>query len=143
MVYLGKTVEREMYFGAKPELFRLANEMRNNPTDAEMQLWNQIRTFRSQGFVFRRQHPIGIFIADFYFHKLKLVIEVDGEIHNSEEAREHDDGRTGDLERSGIRVLRFTNKQVISNQEYVLGQIKIFITEQSSPSLPGEGDKRG
>lgn len=143
MVYLGKTVEREMYFGAKPELFRLANEMRNNPTDAEMQLWNQIRTFRSQGFVFRRQHPIGIFIADFYCHKLKLVIEVDGEIHNSEEAREHDDGRTGDLERSGIRVLRFTNKQVISNQEYVLGQIKIFITEQSSPSLPGEGDKRG
>jgi very-short-patch-repair endonuclease len=52
MVYLGKTVEREMYFGAKPELFRLANEMRNNPTDAENQLWNQIRSFRSQGFVF-------------------------------------------------------------------------------------------
>jgi len=143
MVYLGKTVEREMYFGAKPDLFRLANEMRNNPTNAEKKLWNQIRPFRSEGFVFRRQHPIGIFVADFYCHKLKLVIEVDGEIYDSEEAREHDDGRTDLLERFGLKVFRFTNEQVINNQDYVLGQIKIFITEQSSPSLPGEGDKRG
>lgn len=132
-----------MYFGAKPDLFRLANEMRNNPTNAEKKLWNQIRPFRSEGFVFRRQHPIGIFVADFYCHKLKLVIEVDGEIHDSEEAREHDDGRTDLLERFGLKVFRFTNEQVINNQDYVLGQIKIFITEQSSPSLPGEGDKRG
>jgi very-short-patch-repair endonuclease len=70
MAYLGKTVEREMYFGAKPELFRLAKEMRNNPTDAEKILWEYLREFRSAGYTFRRQHPIDIFIADFYCHKI-------------------------------------------------------------------------
>jgi very-short-patch-repair endonuclease len=81
MVYLGKSKEREMYFGAKPELFKRALEMRKKPTEAEKILWKHIRTFRSEGYIFRRQHPIDIFIADFYCPKLKLVIEVDGEIH--------------------------------------------------------------
>jgi very-short-patch-repair endonuclease len=143
MVYLGKSVEREMYFGAKPDLFRLAGEMRNNPTEAEKILWKHIRKFRSQGYVFRRQHPIYIFIADFYCHKIKLVIEVDGEVHNNDQSREHDDGRTGELERIGIKVIRFTNEQVIKNQELVIKQILIVIAELSSPSLLGEGDKRG
>ena len=49
MAYLGKTIEREMYFGAKPELFRLAKEMRNNPTDAEKILWEYLRKLRSEG----------------------------------------------------------------------------------------------
>ena len=81
MVYLGRSREREMYFGAKPDLFRLALSMRNEPTDAEKEMWKHLKKFRSVGFIFRRQHPIDIFIADFYCHKLKLVIEIDGEIH--------------------------------------------------------------
>lgn len=85
MVYSGKSIERDMYYGAKPELFRLATAMRNNPTLAEDILWQYLKKFRSEGFVFRRQHPLDLFIADFYCHKLKLVIEVDGNIHLTEE----------------------------------------------------------
>jgi len=132
-----------MYFGAKPDLFRLAMYMRHNPTDAEKILWKLLKIFRSEGFIFRRQHPIDIFIADFYCHKVKLVIEVDGEIHLSDQAQEHDDGRTGELEKFVIRVIRFTNEQVIKDQELVIKQIKININELSSPALLGAGDKRG
>ena len=81
MVYLGRSIGREMYFGAKPDLFRIALSMRNNPTEAEKVLWKHLKKFRSEEFIFSRQHPIDIFIADFYCHKLKLIIEVDGEIH--------------------------------------------------------------
>jgi very-short-patch-repair endonuclease len=143
MVYLGKSVEREMYFGAKPHIFRLAEEMRTNPTEAEKILWKHVKKIRSLGYTFRRQHPIDIFIADFYCHRIKLVIEVDGEVHNDDQSREHDDGRTGHLERYGIKVIRFTNEQVIKNEELVVKQILITIAELSSPSLLGEGDKRG
>jgi very-short-patch-repair endonuclease len=116
MAYLGRSITREMYLGAKPELFSLAERMRRNPTKAEFLLWKQLKKFRLTGFVFRRQHPIDFYIADFYCHRLKLVIEVDGEIHLADPVREHDDSRTGELERLGIKIIRFTNKEVISNQ---------------------------
>jgi very-short-patch-repair endonuclease len=74
---------------------------------------------------------------------LKLVIEVDGEIHLTEQAQEHDDGRSGELEKYGIKVIRFTNDQVLRNQDLVLSQIKNFITELASPALMGAGDRRG
>jgi very-short-patch-repair endonuclease len=143
MAYLGKSVEREMYFGAKPELFKLAEDMRRNPTPSEDFLWKQLKKFRHDGFTFRRQHPIDIFIADFYCHKIKLVIEVDGEIHFDSAAQEHDDGRTGELDRFGIKVIRFTNDQVMGNHELVINKIKALINELSSPALLGAGDKRG
>jgi very-short-patch-repair endonuclease len=143
MVYLGKSVEREMYFGANPELFKLAREMRKNPTESEKILWKHLRKLRADGFTFRQQHPIDIFIADFYCHRFKLIIEVDGEIHFNDQAMEHDDGRTGELERFGIKVIRFTNEEVIKYQELIIAKIKKNITELSSPALPGAGDKRG
>lgn len=143
MVYLGKSVEREMYYGAKPELFILAKEMRKNPTEAERILWKYLRKFRQKGFLFRQQHPLDIFIADFYCHKIKLVIEADGKVHFNEQAQEHDDGRTGELERFGIKVIRFTNEQVINNQSFVFKQIEQYIEELSSPALLGAGDRRG
>jgi very-short-patch-repair endonuclease len=86
MVYLGKSVERNMNLRAKPELFKFAREMRKNPTETEKLLWNILRKFRSKGYILRRQHPIDLFIADFYCHKLKLIVEVDGPIHEEEEA---------------------------------------------------------
>ena len=143
MAYLDKSVEKEMYFGAKPELFRLASEMRKKPTQAEKVLWGILRKFRSGGFVFRRQHPIDIFIADFYCHRIKLVIEVDGGVHFNDQAQEYDDGRTGVLEKLGIKVIRFRNEQIIEDQDLVIQQISENITELSSPSLLGEGDRRG
>jgi very-short-patch-repair endonuclease len=143
MVYLGKSVERDMYFGAKPDLFKLAKEMRKNPTQSERVLWNILRKYRIKGFLFRQQHPIYIFIADFYCHKIKLVVEVDGDVHFNDESQEHDDGRTGEMEKFGIKVIRFTNEQVLYNQDNILEQINEFITEVASPALLGAGDRRG
>jgi very-short-patch-repair endonuclease len=65
MVYLGKSIEREMYFGAKPDLFCLAKEMRKNPTESERILRQYLRKFRANGFLFRQQHPIDIFMQTF------------------------------------------------------------------------------
>jgi very-short-patch-repair endonuclease len=84
MAYLGKAKVKDMFIDAKPELFRLANNYRNNPTEAEKLLWEHLRKFRSERFVFRRQHPIVFFIADFYCHKIKLISEVDGNYHSIE-----------------------------------------------------------
>ena len=143
MAYLGRSIERDMYYGAKPELFRLAEGLRKNSTIAEKTLWNCLKQFRSYGFVFRRQHPLDFFIADFYCDKIKLVIEVDGDIHLSEKNIEYDDNRTGELERFGLKVIRFKNEEIMNDLEQVISEIKIIITELSSPSLLGEGDRRG
>jgi very-short-patch-repair endonuclease len=134
MVYLGKSIERDMYYGAKPELFRLAERMRKKPTEAEKVLWKSLKGFRREGFIFRRQHPIEFFIADFYCHKIKLVIEVDGGIHLIDERLEYDDRRSGEIERFGIKVIRFKNEEVIYNVESVIHEVEIIINKLSSPS---------
>jgi very-short-patch-repair endonuclease len=143
MVYLGKSVKRNMYFGAKPHLFELAENMRKNPTQSEKVLWNILRKYRFKGFLFRQQNPIHLFIADFYCHRIKLVIEADGDIHLENEVQEHDDGRTGELGKLGIKVLRFTNEQILYNQDFVIKQINEFIDEVASTVLVGAGDRRG
>jgi len=123
MAYLGKTVEREMFLGANTKLKKYAAELRKNPTEAEEKLWKELRKFRLKGFIFRRQHPIDIFIADFYCHKLKLIIEVDGEIHESDESIEYDEGRSAELEKHGIKVLRFKNSEIINKIDLVIATI--------------------
>ncbi len=65
----------------KKELRRKARELRNNMTKAEIILWSRIRSKQINGYKFRRQYPVLDFIADFYCHELKLIIEVDGEVH--------------------------------------------------------------
>ena len=143
MVYLGKSVDREMYYGAKPVLFRLAEDMRKNSTTAEKILWQFLKKLRRNGFIFRRQHPMDIFIADFYCHRIKLVIEVDGDIHLNDENIQYDDSRSGELERFGIKVVRFKNDEVTNNLDHVIKEINMIINELSSPSLLGEGESGG
>lgn len=132
-----------MHVGAKPELFRYAQEMRRNPTESEKTLWEILRKFRHKGYIFRRQHPVDIFIADFYCHKLKLIIEVDGDVHDSDQAMEYDDGRSAELEKYGLNIIRFTNDQVLKETDSVTFQIQNYIARLTSPSPPGEGDTRG
>jgi very-short-patch-repair endonuclease len=141
MAYLGKSVEKEMYFGAKPKLFEFARAMRKNPTDAERILWTELKKLRSNGIIFRRQHPIDLFIADFYCHSLKIIIEVDGEIHESTEERDYDLGRTAELDKHNITVLRFNNEEVLSSTDSVIKRIKQYIYKNSSPSILGEGSR--
>lgn len=119
----GKTIiERSMFYGASPEIFERAKKLRNNLTSSEAKLWNYLRN-NINGFKFRRQHPIDMFIADFYCHKAKLVIEIDGEIHNSIEQQEYDLDRTLELKNFGIKVIRFTNKEVNENIQEVISKV--------------------
>jgi very-short-patch-repair endonuclease len=134
MGLIKKVIEKDMFFGAKAELFTLALQMRKNPTNAEVVMWNILRKFRHSGFTFRRQHPIEFYIADFYCHILKLVIEVDGDVHNEKEIQNHDEGRTGELERLGIKVIRFTNRQIMDESDLVIEKINATINELASAS---------
>ena len=108
-----------MYYGANPMLFTLAQELRTRMTEAEEILWNAIK-INEWHLKFRRQHPISNYIADFYCHKVKLVIELDGGYHENKEVKIYDDKRENDIGEFGIKVLRFKNEEIINNIENVL-----------------------
>ena len=103
-----------MFFGAAPILFERARELRKNLTKAEKLMWSQLSK-KQLGVKFRRQHPIDQYIADFYCHELRLVIEVDGEIHNEPDIFENDRNRDSVMKDLGINVLRFSNSQIINS----------------------------
>ena len=113
-----------MFFNAKPGIFEKAKALRKNMTPAELKLWQHIKDNNILDLRFRRQHPIDIFIADFYCHKIKLIIELDGEIHNNSSNQEYDKNRTAELERLNIKVIRFTNEEVMKDVENVVERIK-------------------
>ena len=121
----GVSVEYPMYFGAKPDIFKLAKELRKLETVAEKLLWSQLNRNQLLGLQFRRQHPINRFIADFYCPKIKLVIEVDGSIHDIPEYQAHDIGRSEVLNDFGITVIRFTNEQILNEIDSTIKQIEI------------------
>ena len=77
-------------YGASPEIFKRANSLKKEMTPAEKILWGELRNSKLDGHKFRRQHPIGKFIVDFYCHEKKLVIELDGGIHNNVDVKERD-----------------------------------------------------
>jgi very-short-patch-repair endonuclease len=120
----GVSVEYPMYFGAKPAIFKLAKELRKAETEAEIILWSKPNRNQILGLQFRRQHPINIFIADFYCVRIKLLIEVDGSIHEITEYQEHDQSRSEILNDFGITVIRFTNEQIIEEIDSTIEQIK-------------------
>ena len=101
--------------------------MRKEPTEAEAILWKNLRRKGLDGMKFRRQHPIGRFIVDFYCPPAKLVVEADGEIHN--DTLEADRERQGILEAQGYRVIRFSNSQITGNIDLVLEGIKRYLQE--------------
>lgn len=121
-----------MFYGANPKTFAKAKELRMAMTDAEQLLWAELSS-NKLGLRFKPQHPIDRFIADFYCHKLLLVIEVDGSIHDLQE--EYDLERTNELNKLGISVIRFSNEEVKNNLSEVLKTIKNRIQlEIKSPS---------
>ena len=107
----------ELHQGAKGDVFNFARILRKEQTSAEDLLWARLRSGKLDGYKFRRQHPIKNWIADFYCHEAKLIIEVDGRIHLGKEQKENDQGRTYELEGLGLKVIRFTNEEVESNIE--------------------------
>ena len=111
--------------GEGDKMLQHARAMRKNPTPAERALWRILRKKNLEGYKFRRQHPMGNYIVDFYCPTKKLVIEVDGGQHSeqhSEQERE-DAERSRFLESRGCRVLRFWNNEVLENMDGVADRI--------------------
>ncbi len=105
-----------MFYGASPILFELAKELRSRPTKAEEHLWHFL-AHNPQGIRFKRQHPILFFIADFYCHQARLVIEIDGGYHRLPEQYQYDQSRDRELMELGLEVMRFTNRQALDETE--------------------------
>jgi len=112
----------------RPELIELARELRRKQTDAESLMWSALRNRQLAGAKFRRQHPIGDYILDFYCHEQKIAVELDGSQHFDGCQKDYDVQRTESLNRLGIRVLRFDNRQVLMETEGVLEKIYSALT---------------
>jgi very-short-patch-repair endonuclease len=100
-----------------------ARSLRRASTDAERKLWAHLRSRQLKGAKFRRQHPIGPYIADFACVEAKLIIELDGGGHDRDEQLHADEVRSAYLESCGYRVVRFWNNEVMENIDGVLEQI--------------------
>ena len=107
--------------GTTPNLIAAARQLRQNLTPAEKMLWEALKNRQLNGLKFRSQHPIASFIVDFYCPHHRLVIELDGAIHDRQ--REYDAAQTEKLNHLGYRVIRFDNQEVMSDLSSVLQQI--------------------
>ena len=146
----GARLEQKIEAGLDPDLVRLvgarreipevllqkAKELRQKQTPVEQMLWQCLRANQLHGAKFRRQHNIGQYIVDFYCHAAKLVIELDGGIHELQKAQDRD--RDTYLKANGLQVLRFPNEEITQNLPQVLQTITnhLFLL---SPSPAGEG----
>ena len=127
----------------KRKMIEIARQFRKEPTKSESILWQSLRGRKLDGIKFRRQQPIGNFVVDFYSSVYRLVIEVDGKVHDSQS--ELDRVRQDFLEQIGLNVLRIKAEDVEKNLPFVLDQIrskikglKINAKESPSPFI-GEG----
>lgn len=127
-----------MHFGATPKIFDNARILRSKETQEERILWEYLK-IKPQGFKFRRQHPCGIYILDFYCHRIMLSIEIDGYYHLKKKQIESDKERTKFLEECGIKELRFTNEDINNELVEILKQLK---SELDSYSPLGVGVNR-
>ncbi|MFS8903747.1 DUF559 domain-containing protein [Synechococcus sp. H60.4] len=139
---------------ASRELIARARQLRREATTAERLLWEFLRDRRLLGRKFRRQHPIGQFIADFFCDDARLIIEIDGGVHREPTQQERDRLREEILRKHGFAVLRFTNDQVLDQTEQVLREIADYVATHSyehptphpptpSPQASGEEDQGG
>ncbi len=103
-------------------------DLRNNPTTAEEHLWKLLKGSKLEGRKFRRQHSIDHFIVDFYCPSEKLIVEVDGDIHEVDSVRKKDALRQKHLENLGLKVVRVQNDDVFRNMHLVAATITAAFT---------------
>ena len=127
---LGGGCKNSMFYGALPIHFELAKKLRNNQTEAELYLWDNLQRLTYLNIRFKRQHPVLYFIADFYCHKAKIIIEVDGGYHDIPEQYLYDRNRENELNELGLKVVRFTNEEILNSIEKVLRTIEKEIKER-------------
>jgi very-short-patch-repair endonuclease len=110
-----------------PEKLAKAKAMRRNMTPAERCFWNAVRANKIEGMHFHRQQVIDGFIADFYCGDQRLVIEIDGGIHETQ--KDYDSMRETALKKNGLRVIRFSNQEVINDVDLVIQKLKKYVKE--------------
>ncbi|MCK1739961.1 endonuclease domain-containing protein [Bradyrhizobium sp. 139] len=119
-----------------------ARALRRNSTDAERILWSELRGNQLNGASFRRQVPIEHYVADFICHTAKLVIELDGGQHFSEQGEHAGARRSAVIEARGFKVLRFSNLDVMTNRAGVLETIATAVAERApTPALPRKRER--
>lgn len=118
-------------------LSELARELRKKQTSAESLMWELLRNRRLLGFKFRRQHQFGDYVADFYCRDARLVIACDGSVHEPNEQWHRDQNRDAYMIAQGLRVLRFTNQQVLNDTENVLREIAKYLPSPTGESAGG------
>lgn len=123
--------------GTTPQIEAAARELRKTMTPAERVLWQALRRGQIGGLAFRRQHPVGPFVLDFFCPARKLAVELDGGVHL--DRKDYDAARTKRLEAYGYQVLRFENEAVLNDLDTVLRRIAQAI----SPSPQGWGEGAG
>ena len=110
-------------------LREFSRELRSHSTLSEILLWQKLRASQFRGYAFNRQKPLGNYIVDFYCRKTNLVIEIDGDSHDNEEAVVEDRKRQQILEELGVSFLRFSDWEVKNAMSFVLGEIGYFLDD--------------
>src|SRR5687768_38213 len=116
----------------EPAALGRARQLRREMTPAEKLLWKLLRNRRLRGWKFRRQTAISTYIADFYCHELKLIVELDGDIHLTPDQSAHDENRDFYLNYLGIEVLRITNRQLFDSPEAALDRFVEVAADRSA-----------
>ena len=128
-------MKTDMHHNATGQIFENARLLRKKSTVSENVMWNALRNRKILGVKFRRQHPVESFIADFYSRELNLIIEIDGKIHNKKEQKDYDEARSFEMAKYEIKVIRFSNEEVINNLDKVITKLKKHITLLKQKSL--------
>ncbi len=125
-----------MVRGMKRNNIQIARNLRKNQTDAEKKLWLVLRNRQLCGVKFRRQFPIGRYVLDFYCPYYKLGIEADGGQHYENKERQRDEFRASELSELGVQILRFNDKEILTNIEGVCEVIERTIKEKRKVNSP-------
>ena len=128
------------YVFNKTDIFLKRKDLRHNMPEPERRLWARVRNNQLNGYKFRRQYSIGDYIADFYCPSKKLAIELDGESHYQAGIKKKDRVRDNYFLQFNIRILRFTNLEIMKNLEGVLGKVvrTLELPPLAPPNLGGE-----
>ena len=119
-----------MNYSNHPVTKEFRQQLRREETPTERMLWKRLRSKQLDGFRFRQQHGFGPYVLDFYCPKLRLCIELDGSVHDSDEQQQRDAERTMFLNQNRIKVIRFKNEEVEEDIEKVLSTIRKFINDE-------------
>ena len=123
-----------------PKLKELARQLRNNATKSEIKMWQCLKRKQLYGYDFHRQKPIDEYIADFFCNKLQLVIECDGYSHEIQEVWDKDVKKTKRFNDLGIRVLRFSDYQIMNDFENVYRALEDYVIKFEETGLPSIED---